>query len=160
MEKGLAHGLYESNTIYLAASTKEASTEKSKVAQYYNPTELAKRRAFSFTSSYINEVLHDHISKAKAHESLISDASSLQSTSFEKLILARLSSFQGKTDKELCEKFGRKYSGNKAQWSTLAYRMLGTKSQQNFKRKYHGKDNSTWGKWEAKRAYVFTAFQI
>ena len=33
----------------------------------------------------------------------------------------------GKTDKELCELYDRDYNNNKAQWSDLAYKMLGIK---------------------------------
>ena len=33
------------------------------------------------------------------------------------------------SDKELCEKFGREYNNNKAQWNDLAFKILGTQDE-------------------------------
>lgn len=128
IQNGLAHELSESDTMYLAACTKGATAENSKASQYYNLTELAKTRAFSFKISYMTQVLHILMGRVKSTESIITDANSLEHTTFENFILTRLSSFYGKTDKMICDEFGREYNNNKAQWIDLAYRMLGIKS--------------------------------
>ena len=40
-----------------------------------------------------------------------------------------VSKYIGMSDKELCEKFGREYNNNKAQWNDLAYRILGIRDE-------------------------------
>jgi DNA mismatch repair protein MutH len=126
---GKAHELSESDTIYLSACTKGATSLKSLVPQYYNSSILAKRRAFSFKPSYMNAVLNDiifkHLSKS---ESIISDKNELGNQTFEDFILTKLNKYKGMNDEYLCNLLGREYNNNKAQWIDLSYRMLGIKS--------------------------------
>lgn len=129
--KGKAHDLSESDTIFLAASTKGSTAEKSTVSQYYNPDVLARKRAFSFKPSYMNVVLNDIISQSTLErECIINDQNQLLTQTFEDLILAKLNPYIGMSDKDLCHDFEREYNNNKAQWVDLSYRMLGIKSNQ------------------------------
>ncbi len=126
---GKAHELSESDTLYLAASTKGATAASSFATQYYNSHEKAKKRAFSFKQSYMHTVLNNLINKSlEEAERIITDSTALQTNTLENFILEALSQYQGKSDRDLCELFDREYNNNKAQWVDLTYRMLGIKS--------------------------------
>ncbi len=127
---GRADELSESDTLYLAACTKGATAEKSLVSQeYYAPNRMAKKRAFSFKPSYMTSVLNGMVAQAE-EEKILADKAILQHQTFEEYTLGLISQYIGKTDEELCQIFDRPYNNNKAQWSELAYRMLGIKSNQ------------------------------
>jgi hypothetical protein len=126
---GKAEELSESDTFYLGACTKGATAERSIVNQFYPPHSPAKKRAFCYKSSYMTFVLNEYlIKKPESFEPVVKDASELREISFENLIKSKIDSYKGKTDEELCSIFNREYNNNKAQWSELAYRMLGIKS--------------------------------
>lgn len=127
---GRAHELSESDTNYLGACTKGATAEKSTVPQsYYAPTIEARRRAFSYKTSYMTRVLNKYIVPGKeTYEQIVKNPQELEDKTFEEFITSKIDVHIGKTDKELCEFFGREYNNNKAQWIDLAYRMLGIKS--------------------------------
>lgn len=127
---GKAHELSESDTNYLGACTKGATAEKSTVPQkYYAPDVKARKRAFCYKTSYMNHVLNSYMVPGKeTYEAIIKSADELEGITFEELITSRVDRYIGKTDKELCELFGRDYNNNKAQWIDLTYRMLGIKS--------------------------------
>lgn len=126
IEAGLAHEISESDTLYLGACTKGSTALKSQQPQYYGDKKLAKKRNFCFKRSYMDYILQNYI-MPKACESIIDDNISLKETTFEKYIINKINMYSGKTDKELCEMYNLEYTGNKAQWVTLAYRMLGIK---------------------------------
>ena len=127
IKAGKAHELSEGDTMYLGACTKGSTAEKSYRTQYYNPDVKAKSRNFCFKQSYMNYVLNNYILNNNClYESIIKDIDN--NKTFEQLIIERLNQYKGKTDKELCKMFDRPYNKNKAQWSDLAYRMLGIKS--------------------------------
>ena len=127
---GKAHELSEADTMYLGACTKGATAESSTIPHhYYAPETKARKRAFCFKTSYMTYVLNNYIVKGKdTFESIIKSADELKEVSFEELIKKRINRHIGKTDKELCEEFEREYNNNKAQWSDLAFRLLGIKS--------------------------------
>lgn len=127
---GKAHELSEGDTMYLGACTKGQTAETSLVPQYYNRTVLAKRRAFCYKISYMTFVLNQYIIGKKSDtESLIENESDLENgLSFEEVICSRINKHAGKTDKALCNEFNIEYDNGKAQWITLAYKMLGIKS--------------------------------
>lgn len=127
VQAGLAHELSESDTMYLAASPKGATAAKSLASQYYNPDVKAKRRGFSFKPSYMNSVLRRMVDQAE-RERILKDASVLETQSFDDYVLGLLGKYTGWTDRGICSEFGREYTGNKAQWVDLAYRMLGITS--------------------------------
>jgi len=126
---GKAEELSESDTFYLGACTKGATAESSIVPQYYPPHTPAKKRAFCYKNSYMTFVLNEYIVAGKeTYESLIQDPKELEGQTFAQLIISRINQYKGLSDKELCARFGRDYNNNKAQWTDLAYRMLGIKS--------------------------------
>lgn len=126
---GRAHELSESDTMYLGACTKGATAAKSTVPQYYNKDVLARKRAFCFKNSYMTYVLNHYIAgKDTEIESIVGDKQLLESSTFEMCIEQQIARYIGMSDKELCEKFGREYNSNKAQWVDLTYKMLGIRS--------------------------------
>lgn len=129
IKEGKAHELSESDTLYLGACTKGATAEKSKVPQYYGDHILAKKRNFCFKRQYMDFVLHEYVMKNSVPCESISKINNLDaSESFENQIVSIINRHAGKSDKELCELFGRPYNNNKLQWIDLAYRMLGIRS--------------------------------
>lgn len=125
---GRAHEISEGDTVYLGACTKGATAEKSLRPQYYGDHTPAKKRNFCFKRSYMDYVLHTYVlNDAVPYEPILSDNYSLQNKTFEDIIIERLVPNYGSTDKRLCEIYERIYNNNKAQWSDLAYRMLGIK---------------------------------
>lgn len=126
---GKAHELSEGDTLYLGAATKAATSSDRREQPFSN--ELAKPRAFSFKTSYMTYVLNKYIiANVDTYEPIIKDKDELKHKTFEELIVEKIKQYVGKTDRELCDIFGITYTGNKAQWNTLAYRMLGIKSNQ------------------------------
>ncbi|MBD8014494.1 Sau3AI family type II restriction endonuclease [Planococcus wigleyi] len=129
IQEGNAHLLSESDTLYLAASTKGATALKSTVPQYYNALVPARKRAFSLKNSYMTYVLNEYLRKdVVTYEPIVKDIRILKEKSFEDYITERINSHIGVTDAELCRIFDREYNNNKYQWVDLAYRMLGIKS--------------------------------
>lgn len=128
IKDGKAHEISESDTLYLGACTKGATAEKSTVQQYYGDKTPAKKRNFCFKRQYMDYVLNHYIlKKTESAESILKSNTFNQNKSFEELILDMINMHAGKTDKELCELYDREYNNNKAQWSDLAYKMLGIK---------------------------------
>ena len=128
IKDGKAHEISESDTLYLGACTKGASAEKSTVPQYYGDKTPARKRNFCFKRQYMDYVLNHYIlKKTESAESILKSNIFNQNKSFEEQILDTINMHAGKTDKELCELYDREYNNNKAQWSNLAYKMLGIK---------------------------------
>lgn len=126
---GRAHELSESDTMYLGACTKGATAAKSTVPQYYNNKIPARKRAFCFKNSYMTFILNHYIVGHEVDsESIIKIDDLSNKMTFEMCIERQISRYFGSSDKELCEKFGRVYNNNKAQWVDLVYKMLGIKS--------------------------------
>lgn len=133
---GRAHELSEGLTTYLSAATKGASEAKSWVDQYYPTIEFdgslahhkAKKRAFSFKRQYMDYVLHHHFMHRNPKAEHILKQDDLSDKTFDERIVQLISPFIGKSDREIAQSFGLKYTGNKSQWTTLVYRMLGIKS--------------------------------
>jgi len=129
IRNGQAHELSEGDTMYLGACTKGSTALKSTVPQYYEPYTPSRKRAFCLKNSYMTYALNKYIvQNVDTYESIIHDAAELENTTFDQLIVSKINSYIGHTDKELCETFDREYNNNKAQWIDLAYRMLGIKS--------------------------------
>lgn len=129
IQHGQAHELSEGDTMYLGACTKGSTALKSTVPQYYAPYTSARKRAFCLKNSYMTYALNKYIvQNVDTYESIVRDPIELENTTFDQLIVSKINSYIGHTDKELCNTFGREYNNNKAQWIDLAYRMLGIKS--------------------------------
>lgn len=122
---GLAHELSEADTLYLGACTKGINAEKSTVPQYYGDKIPARKRAFCFKNSYMTYVLNHYIVGKTSDNSILKNSEIIKEKSFEEILEDIVAKYVGKSDKELCEMFGREYNNNKAQWNDLAFRMLG-----------------------------------
>ena len=133
---GRADELSEGMTTYLGACTKGASEATMWADQYYaylNPEtgtpeyRLAKRRAFSLKRSYMDYVLHAYVLGApRVGECIVRD--NQDAVDFEQYVTGLISRHYGETDRQIAEQYNVEYTGNKAQWTTLVYRMLGIKS--------------------------------
>lgn len=136
IQDGRADELSEGMTTYLGACTKGATEATMWVDQYYEHLNTdtgeierrrAKRRAFSLKRSYMDYVLHTYVLGApRVGESIVRAAD--ESTDFESCVTGLIERHYGETDRQIAEQYGLEYTGNKAQWTTLVYRMLGIKS--------------------------------
>lgn len=129
IKAGKAHELSESDTLYLGAATKSASSSN-RTEQPFSDIP-AKPRAFSYKNSYMTYVLNNYIIPNKStYEPIIKKQTDLVNMTFEEYVISQINKHIGKSDKELCTEFERDYNNNNAQWIDLAYRMLGIKSNQ------------------------------
>lgn len=129
IQDGRAHELSEGDTMYLGACTKGATAEKSTVPQYYGKKIPARKRAFCFKNSYMTYVLNHYIAGRHSGNSILKDASLLREKTFEEILEDIVGKYIGKSDKELCELFGREYNNNKAQWNDLVCKILGIRDE-------------------------------
>lgn len=129
IKNGKAHELSEGDTMYLGACTKGATAEKSTVSQYYGEKTLARKRAFCFKNSYMTYVLNHYIAGKTSDNSILKDATLIRERTFEEILEDIVKKYVGKSDKELCEFFGREYNNNKAQWNDLACKILGIRNE-------------------------------
>jgi DNA mismatch repair protein MutH len=127
--EGRADELSESLTKYLGACTKGHTTKSSMRDQaVYAPGKPARGRAWCFKQSYMNAVLREYILDDKGGESIVKDPAQLRGRTFDELVLSLIEPYIGMTDKEICEKLGIPYTGNKSQWVTITYKILGVKA--------------------------------
>ena len=125
---GKAHELSEGDTMYLGACTKGKNAAESTVVQITGGIQ-AKKRAFCYKTSYMTMVLNEYVMRPKEKlDHIISNNDIIQGLTFEEIIQKRIASNVGKTDKELCREYGIEYTGNKAQWIQIVYKILGIKS--------------------------------
>lgn len=129
IREGRAHELSEGDTMYLGACTKGATAEKSIVPQYYGTNEPARKRAFCLKNSYMTYVLKHYIAGKTGKNAILKDAEQLKEKTFEEILEGIVAQYIGLSDKELCERFGREYNNNKAQWNDLACKMLGIRDE-------------------------------
>ncbi len=125
IKAGKAHEISEGDTMYLGACTKGATAKKSTVKQYYGEHIPARKRAFCFKNSYMTYVLNHYLAGVESENSVLKKSNKIKTKSFEEILYEIVEKYIGKTDKELCELFGREYNNNKAQWNELACKMLG-----------------------------------
>ncbi len=124
IREGKAHELSESDTLYLGAAPK-AATSANRRRQPFS-AELAKPRAFAFKSSYMTYVLNTYIVPGKAtYEPIIKDG---VVDSFEDYISGRIDDYKDCTVEDLCNKFNVDITKRpKNLEAMLAYRILGIK---------------------------------
>jgi DNA mismatch repair protein MutH len=116
---GQAHLLSESDTIYLAASTKGAKGSD-RTSQPNGPS--AKPRAFSFKPSFVKTLLSDFL--IKDGESILKGVESKKS--FEEIVANKFNSYIGKTEEELKSILNISYSkSTKHKGYLLAKAILG-----------------------------------
>lgn len=97
--------------------------------QYYGDKIPARKRAFCFKNSYMTYVLNHYIAGKTSDNSILKDAGALKKKSFEEILEDIVNKYVGMSDKELCEKFGREYNNNKAQWNDLACKILSIRDE-------------------------------
>ncbi len=129
VQSGHAEDLSEGMTMYLGACTKGASS-KSVSPQFYGSHMPAKKRAFCFKVKYMNHILDTYIlGNSDPSARIISDPEALKNKTFKELVLEKIESYAGKTDKELCELLKIDYHAKdkKGLYSRIIYAMLGIK---------------------------------
>ena len=126
---GRADELSESLTVYLGAATKGASAASLKDQSFYAPGRRAKGRVFSFKRSYMDYILHHYVLNEPEAESIVKDPRELERTSLTQYVTKLIGEHAGKSDRELCELLGIEYTGNKAQWTSLVYGLLGIRGE-------------------------------
>lgn len=129
ISEGRAHELSEGDTMYLGACTKGATAEKSTVLQFYGDKTPARKRAFCFKNSYMTYVLNHYIAGKEDDNSILKDATHLKKKTFEEILKGIVNQYIGMSDRELCDRFGREYNNNKAQWNDLACKILGIRDE-------------------------------
>ena len=128
VRQGRADELSESITNYLGACTKGATRAKSMRDQpIYAPGKQARARAFSFKRSYMDYVLNHYVMGAPEAEKIVRNPRELQRQTLAGYVTTTINRHVGRTDRELCSMLQLEYTGNKAQWTTIAYRLLGIK---------------------------------
>lgn len=128
IREGRADELSESLTSYLGACTKGATAARSMRDQsLYAPGREARARAFSYKQSYMNYVLHHYVMGEPEAESVVRDPRELERQSLEQYVTRIINAHVGESDRDLCRRLGLEYTGNKAQWTTIAYRLLGVR---------------------------------
>lgn len=129
VKEGRAHELSEGETMYLGACTKGSTASKSLVPQeYYAPDIKAPKRAFCFKQSYMTYMLNKYVlNQVNTYESILANVSPSNHQTFEMLIVNTINEHKGKTSTQLSNEFNV-LSGSKNFYSSLAYRMLGIKS--------------------------------
>ena len=128
IKDGRADELSESLTSYLAACTKGSNAEKSLRDQVlYSPGKAARSRAFSFKRPYMEYVLHHYILNEPEPERLSDKATELSRQELVHYVTKMINAHIGKSDRELCQQLEISYTGNKAQWTSIAYRLLGVR---------------------------------
>lgn len=124
IKAGKAHELSESDTLYLGAAPK-AATSKDRRKQPFSD-EPAKPRAFAFKNSYMTYVLNNYIVPGKAtYEPIIQDGAV---DSFEDYVVGKIDRYQGYSVSDLCTEFEIEIQKKpKNLEAMLAYRILGIK---------------------------------
>lgn len=136
VQQGRADELSEGMTTYLGACTKGASADSSWKDQFYSYTnpetgEVAKRkakgRAFALKRTFMDYVLHNYVLNAPRTSDIVVNSNE-SVIDFDEYVIRLIEPHIGKTDRELSDEYDLPYTGNKSQWTTLVYRMLGVKS--------------------------------
>lgn len=118
---GKAHELSEGDTFLLGACRKGAGGEKEALRSQPKSEVLAKSRAFSFKTAYLNRIIHRHQS---GRESVANNFN----LNFEDSILLKFRPFLGKNVADISDElnFHKSSKNHKGFLSDLSRRMLGT----------------------------------
>jgi DNA mismatch repair protein MutH len=124
---GKAHELSESDTLYLGAAPKAASSKDRRSQPFHE--ELAMPRAFAYKNSYMTYVLNNYIVPGvTTYESIIKEYTEL---SFEDYVVNKLKEYNNYSVDDICEKFDFHYKVKpKNLESMLVYQILGIKGNQ------------------------------
>lgn len=124
IKSGKAHELSESDTMYLGAAPK-AATSKDRRKQPFS-IELAKPRAFAFKNSYMTYVLNNYIVPGKAtYEPIMKDN---VTEFFEDYVVSKIDEYRDYSITDLCKEFNIEINKKpKNLGAMIAYRILGIK---------------------------------
>lgn len=124
IKEGKAHQLSESDTMYLGAAPKAATSQDRRKQPFSN--ELAKPRAFAFKNSYMTYILNNYIVSGKdTYEPIIKEDTT---EFFEDYVMGKINAYRDYTVTDLCRKFQIEYKKKpKNLEAMLAYRFLGIK---------------------------------
>lgn len=120
--EGKAHEISESDTMFLAACTKGA-TSKNLTCQPNNPKIKAKPRAFSFKNSFMTRIYRELIHAIAPYSSFISDDEWMENP-LETIYKEKLSVYHEMSMTELKLKFGIKSNAKQLPFM-IAQKMLG-----------------------------------
>lgn len=128
IKEGKAHELSESDTKYLAASTKGANAEQFRKQPFSEA--LAKQRAFSLKPPLFMRLVNKSFEKNQFE--LLHSLNQMDFASFQETVINRFSQFIGKTEDELCNIFNiSKNEKNKSRFSDYVSRMFGLRRKIN-----------------------------
>ena len=124
IKAGRAHELSESDTLYLGAAPKAATSQDRRKQPYSEVT--AKPRAFAFKNSYMTYVLNNYIVPGKVTYEPIMQSD--VADSFEDYVVEKIDRYCGRSVNDLCIEFCIEIDKKpKNLEAMLAYRMLGIK---------------------------------
>lgn len=130
IKNGKAHELSEGDTLYLAACTK--GKNKTSVRSQFGTEILAKQRAFSLKSKYLNFIILDSLGKAETTQEMtpvvknISDYA--RQETFEEHVIKKFSPYYGKSVDEIAQIF-KIGTVSKGKIYILAAAILGVKGR-------------------------------
>ena len=128
IKNGKAHELSEGDTIYLGACTKGSTAVKSKTSQPCSEI-LAKRRAFSYKTSYVNFIYSQISTETSDFDNIIRNPQDLIENNFESLIQKKFNPYFGMTTDEIEQKLGVVLNkNNKSYYAQLTNEILGISS--------------------------------
>lgn len=103
IRNGLAHDLSEGDTLYLGACTKGASAATLREQPFSNIK--AKQRAYSLKQSYMTGILRRFIFGSEQNERIIQNINDIKNSTFEAMVISRLSPYFGRTRLSLIEEY-------------------------------------------------------
>lgn len=101
---GKAHELTERDFVYLSPCTKGCG--KQKPIKYNEFFPKAKKRAYSFKSSYMTELFNRRMLSEDEKSSVFNTTNALRGTTFDEKILGIIQPYLGRTQNSLIEEFG------------------------------------------------------
>ena len=122
IQAGRAHEISESDTLYLGACTKGASSKNTRNQPF--SAIPAMQRAYSLKSSYMTYILNNYIFGSATDENIIKDSAELADIGFEQYITNRIKPYVGLSQETLKQQFGIKTKAKHVNELLLA-KMLG-----------------------------------
>lgn len=107
VRNGEAENLSEGSTFYLGACTKGSTAEKSYRKQPYSDI-LAKQRAFSWKTTYLNHVLEDICQSDKQGHSIFGAYSGKMT--FEQLVISMFAPYVGMSAEDIAKALNKEYA--------------------------------------------------
>lgn len=120
---GKAHELSEGDTLYLGACTKGAN--KTTLRKQPFSDELAKQRAFSLKSKYLNFIITNNLAET---DPIIKDVKEYgKGKTFEELVIKKFEPYYGMSIQEIMKKLNVKETNSKSKAYIISKAILGVK---------------------------------